>query len=138
MSYRFAHLLLPLQHIRNWMITGKFDVTIEYNTFSEYGRDMYSILLTYGWRFNHVSHRNGIKINERKRKWIRWNAREEKLHKSNGIKLMAFFPHWKSAYEYGCDWIAFIQMMRTFYLSLSTKMYLGRRTHTLSIKYDAS
>lgn len=56
------------------MITGKFDVTIEYNTFSEYGRDMYSILLTYGGPFqSRIASNTEKKMEKRKkeRKWIR-------------------------------------------------------------------
>lgn len=47
LAYRLAHLLLPLQYKGNGMITRKFDVAIENDTFSEYSGDMYSILLTW-------------------------------------------------------------------------------------------
>lgn len=64
LSYRFAHLLLPLQHIGNGMVTGKLDMTIKNYALAKYGCDMYCILLTcktsnkiikikfnYGWKY---------------------------------------------------------------------------------------
>lgn len=68
------------------MITGKFDVTIEYNTFSEYGRDMYSILLTYGGPFQSRIATNTEKKMDKKKK-------ENELEKSN--KTTKITPlHW--------------------------------------------
>lgn len=49
LSYRFAHLLLPLQHIWYRVIARKFDMAIEDNTFAEYCGDMCCILMACNW-----------------------------------------------------------------------------------------
>lgn len=43
-AYRFAHLLLPLQDVRNGMITGELDVTVEHNTLAKDGGNVNGIL----------------------------------------------------------------------------------------------
>lgn len=50
LAYRFAHLLLPLQHVGNGMIAGKLDVAVEDDTLAEYCRDVRCILTWIGER----------------------------------------------------------------------------------------
>lgn len=44
MTYFFAHLLFPLQHIGNGMLAREIDVTVEDDTFAEDRRDVHCIL----------------------------------------------------------------------------------------------
>ena len=44
LSYRFAHLLLPLKHVGNGMVTRELNVTVEDDTLAEDGCNVYGIL----------------------------------------------------------------------------------------------
>lgn len=43
-SYRFAHLLLPLKNVWNWMVARELDVTVEDDAIAENGCNMNGIL----------------------------------------------------------------------------------------------
>lgn len=48
-SYRVAYLLLPLENVGHWVLTGELYVTVEDNTLSEDSRDVHRVLLTESW-----------------------------------------------------------------------------------------
>lgn len=45
-SYRFAYLLLPLEHVRHWVVARELHVAVEHDTLAQYGGDVDSILVT--------------------------------------------------------------------------------------------
>lgn len=48
-SYRVAYLLLPLENVGHWVLTGELYVTVEDNALSEDSRDVHRVLLAESW-----------------------------------------------------------------------------------------
>lgn len=48
-SYRVAYLLLPLENVGHWMLTGELYVTVEDNALPEDSRDVDRVLLAESW-----------------------------------------------------------------------------------------
>lgn len=48
-SYRVAYLLLPLENVGHWVLTGELYVTVEDNALPEDSRDVDRVLLAESW-----------------------------------------------------------------------------------------
>jgi len=55
-SYRVAYLLLPLENVGHWVLTGELYVTVEDNALPKNSRDVHRVLLTESWNINSHGH----------------------------------------------------------------------------------
>lgn len=91
-SYRVAYLLLPLENVGHWVLTGELYVTVEDNALPEDSRDVHRVLLAESWNKNRSLVSNIIEYFKMKRTRI-LREKNKRLISFNNKYLYKFFHY---------------------------------------------